>query len=434
MGILLKNGQVLDVRTGESAVRDVLIENGMIVKLAENITPDGHLVYDLAGNHVVPGLIDMHTHLREPGFEEKETIATGTRAAARGGFTAVACMPNTRPVTDSPSVVRHILETAAREGYARVYPIGAITEGQRGERLADLEAMAAEGAVAFSDDGRGVQRSAMMREALRMAERLGKPLIIHAEDEELSGSGSMNEGANARKWGIPGIPTVAETAMIARDVLLAEATGARLHVAHVSAESAVSVIRWAKERGIAVTAEVTPHHLLLTDDIVRPDDPDTKVNPPLREESDRRACHEAFLAGILDIVATDHAPHTPEEKRRPFVQAPFGMVGLEFAFPLLYTHYVETGLMPFGELVQRMSTRPARLFGLPGGAVEEGGPADLTVVDVHTEMAIDPETFFSKGRNTPFRGWKCKGWPVLTLVGGRITYESANFEQRGKIR
>ncbi|MGB8955938.1 MAG: dihydroorotase [Tumebacillaceae bacterium] len=438
MGILLKNGRLLNFATGELEARDVLIEGERLAKIAKagEVSGDGHEVRDLNGHAILPGFIDMHVHLRQPGYEAKETIETGTKAAARGGYTVVACMPNTRPVIDTPERIRYVYDVTEREGSCTVLPYGAITMGELGEELTDAVALKNAGAVALTDDGVGVQSSAMMREAMRRAAELDIAVVIHSEDEDLAKNGCMNEGVVSRRLGLPGIPGLAESAMIARDILLAEETGAHLHVCHISDYQSVELVRWAKSRGLKVTTEVTPHHLLLTEEIIDAtdgQDANMKVNPPLRSERDRLACLQGLLDGTIDMVATDHAPHTEEEKKRPFQTAPFGFVGLEFAFPVLYTELVEKGgLLSLGELVQKFTSNPAQVFRLEGGEVAEGKIADLTVVDLETERMIDPSQFFTKGRNTPFAGRTAKGWSVLTINRGRVTYE--NIQEGAEIR
>ncbi|MCL6593746.1 MAG: dihydroorotase [Alicyclobacillus sp.] len=370
----------------------------------------------------LPGLIDVHVHLREPGLTDKETITTGAWSAAAGGFTQIACMPNTQPPLDSPEWVRWVRERAGTAP-VQVHPIGCITRGQRGAELTDFAGLQVAGAVALSDDGKGVQHGGLMRKALAWAAELGLPVAIHAEDESLAGGGVLHRGAAAR-LGLPDLPGEAEAAMVARDLLLAEQTGAHLHVCHVSMESTVSLIRWAKQRGVRVTAEVAPHHLLLSEEAIDADDAVWKVNPPLRSERDCQACLAGFLDGTLDLVATDHAPHTAAEKAQSIRTAPFGMVGLETVFPLLYTYLVLPGKLSLAELVRRMSTRPAQVFGLAGGVLRPGAPADLTAVDLVHERVIDPERFLSKGRNTPFRGWRAVGFPTVTICRGRVVYQS----------
>jgi len=427
MGILLKNGRLLNLENGELEPRDVLVEGEVIRQIAEGIEAGDHEVIDLSGGAILPGFIDMHVHLRQPGFEAKEDIATGTKAAARGGYTTVACMPNTRPVIDTPELIRFVYETTEREGSCTVLPYGAITKGELGEELTDYEALKAAGAIGITDDGLGVQSSSLMREAMRRAAKLDMPVVIHSEDEDLAKDGCMNEGDVSRRLGLPGIPGLAESAMIARDIMLAEETGAHLHVCHISDAGSVELVRWAKSRGLKVTAEVTPHHVLLTDAIIDASegkDANMKVNPPLRTEKDRLACLNGLLDGTIDMVATDHAPHTEEEKKRPFQTAPFGFIGLEIAFPLLYTELVATGRVSLAELTKKFATNPADVFRLEGGVVAEGKIADLTVVDLETEREIKADEFVSKGKNTPFVGQTVKGWSTLTINRGRITYKN----------
>lgn len=427
MGLLLKNGRLLNLETGELEAREILIEGDHITKIAELVEGSGHEVHDLNGGVILPGYIDMHVHLRQPGFEAKETIETGTKAAARGGYTTVACMPNTRPVIDTPERIRYVYEVTEKEGSCTVLPYGAITVGELGEELTDIIALREAGAVGITDDGVGVQSSALMRRAMEVAACQDIPVVIHSEDEDLAKDGCMNEGVVSKRLGLPGIPGLAESVMIARDIMLAEETGAHLHVCHISDAGSVELVRWAKQRGLKVTTEVTPHHLLLTESIIDETDggdANMKVNPPLRTEADRQACLQGLLDGTIDMIATDHAPHTEEEKKRSFATAPFGFTGIEFAFPLLYTELVEKGTIGLAELVKKFATHPAQVFRLPGGKVEQGGIADLTVVDLETEQAIDPNAFFSKGKNTPFVGKRVKGWSTLTINRGRVTYKS----------
>ncbi|WP_026961684.1 dihydroorotase [Alicyclobacillus herbarius] len=421
----IDGGQLLDLVDGSLTEASVLVddETGSVLALGKEL-PEADRVITLRGEVLLPGFIDVHVHLREPGFEDKETIATGARAAAAGGFSQILCMPNTKPPLDTPERISFVRRQAQAAGAAQVLPMGCITVGQAGHELTDFAALKAAGAVALSDDGRGVQHGGRMREALRRAAEAHLPIAIHAEDESLSEGGVLAPGA-AGRLGLKGIPAASEAAMIARDILLAEETGARLHICHVSVETAVALVRFAKERGVRVTAEVTPHHLLLSDEIIDCNDAVFKVNPPLQSERDRQACLAAFLDGTLDMVATDHAPHTAAEKALPIAEAPFGMVGIETVFPLLYTHLVRTGMMSLAQLVERMSTVPAQAFGLKGGVIRVGGPADLVAVDLQTERPIEPKRFYSKGRNTPFAGWKVAGWPTLTLAAGRVIHQEA---------
>ncbi|MFC7442353.1 dihydroorotase [Laceyella putida] len=423
MKTIIKNGKLLEPHTGDLIGRDILIENGLIQTIAETVTDPEAEVIDVAGKLVVPGLIDMHVHLREPGFEKKETIKTGSMAAAKGGFTTIACMPNTRPVIDSPETVRQVLDRAEEAGLARVLVYGAITVRELGQELTDMEGLKEAGVFAVTDDGVGVQSSQMMKDAMRRAHQLGLPVVAHCEDDTLAKGGCVHHGEFAAKHGLKGIPSEAEAIHVGRDILLAEDIGVHYHVCHISAEQSVRLVREAKARGQKVTAEVTPHHLLLCDEDIPEPNAMWKMNPPLRSKRDRQALIEALRDGTIDIIATDHAPHTAEEKSWGMEKAPFGIVGLETAFPLLYTHLVGKGILTLSELVDKMTRKPAEIFGLPYGELAEGKTADITVIDLENEREIDPATFKSKGRNTPFAGWKVKGWPVLTLLEGNITWQ-----------
>lgn len=427
MKLRVDGGCLLDLTDGRLERANLLIDDvtGTVLAIGTAL-PEADRTVQLNGEAILPGFIDMHVHLREPGFEDKETIATGARAAAKGGFTQIACMPNTKPPLDSPEQLHFVRDRAAAAGASQVLPIACITKGQLGRELTDFEGLKAAGAVALSDDGNGVQHGGLMREAFQAAQAHQLPIAIHAEDETIAGKGVLHSGA-ARRLGLEEIPSSAESAMIARDILLAEETGAHLHICHVSTESAVSLIAWAKARGVRVTAEVTPHHLLLTDAIIDRDDAVYKVNPPLRSERDRIACLEGFLNGTIDMVATDHAPHTTVDKANGIESAPFGMVGIETVFPLLYTHLVVPGLMSLRDLVLRMSWNAASAFNLPGGVVKAGGRADFVAVDLNREAQIDPKTFYSKGQNTPFAGWQATGFAELTVCGGRVIYQRGDM-------
>lgn len=424
---IITNASVLNEQ-GEQVSKHIVIEDGTIKTLVEPdagwSAPEGAEVTDAAGKLVTPGLIDMHVHLREPGFEHKETIETGSRSAAKGGFTTIACMPNTKPVTDNPETVQLVLEKAREAGIVKVLPYAAITVRELGRELTDFEALKAAGAVGFTDDGVGVQNAKMMKDAMRRAKELNMPVIAHCEENSLVEGGSVTEGKFAEQYGLIGIPNESEAIHVGRDILLAEATGVHYHVCHVSTEQSVRLIRQAKEVGIHVTAEVCPHHLLLSDEDIPGLDANWKMNPPLRSPRDVEACIEGLLDGTLDIIVTDHAPHAAEEKAKGMEMAPFGIVGFETAFPLLYTKFVATGKWDLAMLVQRMTSDPARVFGLNTGRLEEGAPADLTMIDLETEKAVNPEEFASKGRNTPFTGWKLKGWPVKTWMDGKVVFEA----------
>ena len=421
MRLLLRGGRVIDPANNVDAAQDVLIADGKIERLGRSLeAPAGAEVVDANGKIVCPGFIDIHVHLREPGYEYKETVATGTRAAAAGGFTAVCCMANTNPVNDNGAVTDYILAKAKVEGVVRVYPIGAVTRGLHGEELAELAELADSGCVAFSDDGRCVMNAGLYRRAMEYTLPFGTPIISHAEDSSLSRGASMNEGVVSTETGLPGQPAAAEDVMVARDILLAELTGAHVHIAHVSTAGAVRLIRDAKARGLQVTAEVTPHHLVLTEEAVRTWDPNTKMAPPLRTKRDVEALLEALADGTIDCIATDHAPHALSEKEGEFDHAAFGIVGLETAVAVLLDRLVRPGLLPLSTLIARLSRDPARLLNLPGGNLAAGTPADVTILDLDAETVVEPLRFRSRSRNTPFGGWTLRGAPWMTLVGGHI--------------
>ncbi len=420
--LLVKGGRVVDPSQDLDGTFDLLIEDGNIARLDGRIeAPQGAEVLDAAGLVVAPGLIDIHVHLREPGQEYKETVRTGTLAAAAGGFTAVACMANTDPVNDNRTVTEHILLEARRAGYARVYPIGAVSKRLAGEELAEIGEMVEAGAVAVSDDGKPVMNTELMRRALLYARHFDIPVIQHAEDLFLSANGVMHEGEWSTRLGLPGIPGLAEDVMVARDLLLLEETGGRYHVAHLSTARSLDLVRQAKSRGHRVTAEVTPHHLILTDEAVATYafSADTKMKPPLRAEADREAMIQGLVDGTIDAIASDHAPHHPDEKDVQFSCAPFGILGLETTLPLCLDRLVHPGILGLSRLIELLSTGPARAFNLPGGTLKPGSPADLTLFDPDREVVIDPPAFRSKSRNTPFGGWKLRGSAVATVVGGK---------------
>ena len=419
--LLLRHGRVIDPANGVDAVQDVLVEGGTITRVGPKLLdPEGAEIVDATGKIVCPGFIDIHVHLREPGYEYKETVATGTRAAAAGGFTTVCCMANTDPVNDNRSVTDYILAKARSDGVVRVHPIGAVTRGLRGEELAELAELAEAGCVAFSDDGKPVMNAALYRHAMEYVLPFGVPVISHAEDAHLSRGASMNEGVVSTELGLGGAPAAAEDVMVARDILLAELTGAHVHIAHLSTAGAVRLVRDGKSRGVRVTAEVTPHHLVLTEDAVREYDPNTKMSPPLRTKRDTEALVEGLVDGTIDCIATDHAPHALSEKEGEFDHAAFGIVGLETAVAVLLDRLVHPGLVPLPTLVARMSSDPARLLNLPGGRLTAGAPADITILDLEAEHVVEPARFRSRSRNTPFGGWKLRGAPWMTIVGGRI--------------
>lgn len=420
--LILAGGWVLDPGrwNGEA---DVWIRNGVIAAVVspDVCPPDGAVCVDVTGLLVLPGFVDLHVHLREPGYEYKETIATGTAAAMAGGFTSICCMPNTKPVNDEPFVTRLITMKSREADRAKVYPIGAITKGSAGRELSDFRALKEAGCVAVSDDGRPVMDDEVMRRAMERAVAVDLPVIDHCEDLSLSGCGCMNDGPISRALGRAAIPSRAETRMVERDIRLARETGARLHVAHVSTEATVKAVRNAKHQGLSVTAEACPHHFTLTDEAVRRSGPDAKMNPPLRSEQDRIAVIEGLADGTIDAIATDHAPHAEYEKQRGMDRAPFGIVGLETALALTL-RLVEEGVLSLDRAVQCLTSKPARLLGLPAGTLAPGASADIVMVDRAREWVVDPDRFYSKGRNTPFAGWPVRGRVMMTVVGGRIRY------------
>ncbi|MEJ2540122.1 MAG: dihydroorotase [Gemmatimonadota bacterium] len=422
--LLLRGGRVVDPSQSLDEVRDVLLLDGVVTESAPGLdVPEGARVLDCTGRVVTPGLIDPHVHLREPGQEHKETIGTGARAALAGGFTAVVAMPNTDPVVDSPALVGFVAAAGRRAAAARVYPTGAISLGLQGARLAPVGEMVEAGAVAITDDGHPVMDSGLMRLALEYARGFGIPVADHPEDLGLSTGGHMNEGLVSTRLGIRGKPNASEDAHIVRDLLVAEFTGGHIHLQHVSTAFGVEMIRQAKARGVQVTAEASPHHLLLTDEAVEGYRTEAKMNPPLRSEEDRAAVEAGMLDGTLDVIATDHAPHHYDEKERAFDDAPNGIVGLETSVGLILTHFVHTGKLSIGGMVERMSVQPARAFNLPGGTLAPGSPADVTVLDPEREWTVDPEAFVSMSRNTPFGGWSLRGRAVATIVGGEVRFQ-----------
>jgi len=419
--ILLRGGRVVDPSAGLDGFFDVLVERGRIASVGPRIEAADARAIDVSGLVIVPGLIDMHVHLREPGDEAKETILTGVRAAVRGGFTSVCAMPNTRPVNDGRETTERVLAEARRAGLASVLPIAAVSVGSAGRELVDMADLVAAGAVAFSDDGRPVTDSRVMRRALEAATEAGALVIDHCEDRSLTEGGVVNEGPVSSRLGVPGIPAAAEDIMVARDIVLAEAAGTPVHIAHLSTAGGVRMVGEAKSRGVRVSAEATPHHLLLTEDALGAGDADFKMNPPLRSAADRAALVEALRTGAVDIIATDHAPHTAEEKGRGLAAAPFGIVGLETAVSLVLDRLVRPGTISLARFVELFAAGPARLLGLPRkGRIEAGADADLTVLDLDLPVTVDRNKFESKGRNTPFDGWTLRGGPVMTIAGGRI--------------
>ena len=423
--ILLRAGRVVDPSQELDAKRDVLLVDGVIASVAKSLdAPEDARVIDCTGLVVTPGLIDVHVHLREPGEEHKETIATGAAAAVAGGFTSICAMPNTDPPIDDPATVGYVVAQGRAAGLARIYPVGCISAGREGERLALIGEMVEAGAVAITDDGSPVMNSGLMRLALEYSQTFGIPVADHPEDLGLSAEGHMNEGIVSARLGLAGKPNVSEDIHIVRDLLLAELTGGHIHLQHVSTTLGVESIRQAKARGVHVTAEASPHHLILTQEAVEGYRTEAKMNPPLRVQEDVDAVRAGLADGTLDLIATDHAPHHYDEKEAAFANAPNGIVGLETALGLIVTRVVGEGVIDLATMVERMSCQPARAFNLPGGSLAEGGPADVTVFDLEAKWTVDPKRFRSKGSNTPFAGWELKGRPRFTIVEGRVVWEA----------
>lgn len=423
--ILVQGGRLIDPSQSHDDVADLLIVDGKVEGFGKNIAPpDGTEIIDAKGKVVAPGLVDVHVHLREPGREDAETVETGAQAAAAGGFTSVCAMPNTDPVTDNQAAVGFIVKQAAAARAARVYPIGAISVGQKGEQLAEFGEMVHAGAVAVSDDGHPVESSHLMRTALEYALSFGIPVVEHCEDPILAKNGVMHAGVVATRLGLRGIPGAAEDIMVARNVLLGELTCGHIHLCHISTQRSVELIRWGKERGVNVTAEATPHHFALTHEACDDYDTNAKMNPPLRTASDVEAVRTGLKDGTLDAVVTDHAPHHYEAKDRDFDDAPFGVIGLETALGLGVTELVGRGYLSLPELIDRMSTRPANVFHLPAGTLRRGAAADVVVFDAEARWVVDPEAFLSKSRNTPFSGWELAGKVEQTLVAGEVVFSA----------
>ncbi len=427
MAILIKGGQVVDPGRFVG-VGDVLIDQGRISAVGGNLqAPAGSTTIEAKGRLVLPGFVDLHVHFREPGFEYKETIQSGSAAAVAGGFTTVCCMPNTNPVNDNQAVTEFILERARLAGLANVWPVGAITKGSEGKELAEIGDLRRSGCVAISDDGRPVMNSLVMRRAMEYALAFDLTVVDHCEDLHLAEGGCMNEGLVSTELGLPGIPSAAEDVMVARNLSLSELTGARLHLAHISTAGSVRMVREAKARGIKVTAEACPHHFTLTEEIVRGYNTHAKMNPPLRTWDDVRAIKEGLRDGTIDVIATDHAPHATQEKQQDFTEAPFGIVGLETALSLTLG-LVEEGVLSLEQAVEKLTSAPAAVFGLKKGTLEVGADADVTIVDQQAQWVVDPGKFRSKSRNTPFVGWKVKGLVLTTIVGGRVVFEAGPLE------
>ncbi|CCO07209.1 dihydroorotase [Desulforamulus hydrothermalis] len=422
MRLLIKGGTVVDPVADSLTTADILVDNGFILEMGDDLTDPAARVIEAGRQYVCPGLLDMHVHLREPGYEYKEDILSGTRAAAMGGFTAVACMPNTNPVADHGAVISYIKEKA-RQAAVQVYPIGALTKGSQGKEMTEMADLKEAGAVALSDDGRPVTDAGTMYRIMQYAAMLGLTVISHCEDVNLAADGQMHEGAVAAMLGLKGIPPAAEEVMVARDILLAEATGCRLHIAHLSTRGSVRLVREAKARGVRVTAEATPHHFTLTDEAVQGFNTNAKVNPPLRRQEDVAAVQEGLRDGTIDVIATDHAPHAYHEKDVEFAYAPNGMIGLETAVGLVFTRLVQPGVLTVPQAVAKLSWHPRQVLGLPGGRLLPGTEADITVIDPHCSEVVDPAKLQSKSKNTPFARWKLTGLPVLTMVKGRVVMQ-----------
>lgn len=422
--LLLKGGRLVDPSQGLDAVGDLLLLDGKVAAIGGKIAgPDGARTVDCAGLVVSPGMIDVHVHLREPGREEVETVASGAHAAAAGGFTAVCAMPNTIPVTDNQAMVGFVKRQGEAAGFARVYPYGTISVGQQGEMLAEFGEMVAAGAVAVSDDGRPVENSHLMRTALEYAQTFGIPVVEHCEVMSLAHGGSMHEGLISAKLGLKGIPGEAEEIDVIRCILLAKLTGGHIHLCHLSTKGSVDLVRWGKDQGVNVTAEVCSHHISLTEAAADGYNTNAKMNPPLRTPKDVAALQAGLKDGTIDLLVTDHAPHHYDEKEREFADAPNGIVGLETALGVNVTWLLEPGILTIPQLVERMACRPAKTFHLPGGTLVQGSPADVSVFDPTREWTVDPKAFKSKGRNTPYGGTKLRGRAIRTVVGGRIVYE-----------
>jgi dihydroorotase len=432
MKTIIRNGHVLDPSSSIDAVMDLLIEDGKIGAVAEKIEEPADQVIDASGYFVMPGLIDLHVHLRDPGLEYKEDISTGTRAAARGGVTTLCAMPNTKPVVDCPETLEGIYKKADQVGVVHVEQVSAITKGMAGEKLVDMEAMAKAGAIAFSEDGKSVMDIRLYQESMKEAGRLKIPVMAHCEDKNLVGKGVLNEGVASERFGVPGITNSVEDVITARDIFLAAEAGARLHLCHCSTKGAVALTKMAKEMGMDVSAEVCPHHFILTDADITELDSNYKMNPPLRTEEDVKALIQGLADGTMEVISTDHAPHHKDEKPDDFQKAAFGIVGIETSASLTYTALVATGILTPYQMVEKMSTNPARIIGIDNerGGLRPGMEADIAIFDPEAEYIIDPEQFASKGKNTPFAGKAVKGQVAMTLVGGQVVYDRTKEQEK----
>lgn len=427
MRILIRNGRVVDSAANIDGVADILVENGVVLETGTGLDGEGCEVIDATGKVAVPGLIDMHCHLRDPGYEYKEDIASGTRSAAVGGFTSVACMPNTRPVADNRGIIRYIIEKAQREGVVNVFPIGCVTKVQNGEELAEIGEMKEAGAVAISDDGRPVKDAGLMKKAILYSSMFDMTVISHCEETSLAEDGVMNEGYVSTVLGLKGIPAAAEETMVSREVLLAEYLGIPVHIAHVSTAGSVEIIRHAKKRGVKITAETCPHYFTLTEEAVDGFNTNAKMNPPLRTRKDVEAVIKGLEDDTIDVIATDHAPHHPDEKRVEFSLAANGIVGFETALPLVLTHLVKPGRLSMKKVVEKMSMNPAKILRLDRGTLKAGSVADITIIDPDEEYTVNVERFVSKGKNSPYDGWNLKGRAVCTIVGGKVVMRNGKL-------
>ncbi len=428
MRLLIKNCSIIDPENDFEGLKDIFIEKGVIRLIKSSVGLEADRVVDAGGLHVLPGFIDMHTHLREPGYEYKETVYSGTRAAARGGYTTLCCMPNTKPVIDDEDSLRRLLEIIERDGAVRVYPIAAISKGQGSKELTNMRKLSSMGAVAFSDDGRPVMTAAFMRKTLLEAKEQGLLIIDHCEELSLAEGGAINHGSKADQLGIRGIHPLSEELYVMRDIMIAEETASSIHIAHISTAKSAQIIREAKQRGVKVTCEVTPHHIGLTEEIITENFTDCKVNPPLRTSKDVEALKEALRDGTIDVIATDHAPHHNEEKGEDFYKAAFGISGIETAFQVCHTELVESGVLTLKHLTALMCSNPARILKLDSGKIAEGSAADIVMVDTNREVTVKKDNMLSKGKNTPFEGRNYKGDVVCTIVGGKIVYENFDIQ------
>ncbi|HBF37601.1 MAG TPA: dihydroorotase [Firmicutes bacterium] len=423
----IKGGQIIDPAGGYMGIGDLLMDSGKIIQVAPELSGNEGEIIDARGKMVIPGLIDLHSHLREPGREDEETVASGTKAALKGGFTAIACMANTNPVADNPVVIDYLYHQAKEKGYVKVYPVGAVTKGLQGEELAEMGEMAAAGAVAFSDDGKTITNAAVLRTACEYSTLFNLPILLHEEEPKLAGSGVMHEGYWSTILGLPGIPSLAEDVMTARDLLIAEFTKAKVHFCHVSTKGSVELIRQAKSRGVKVTAEATPHHFSLTDESIQGYDPVYRVSPPLRSAEDVQALKEGLKDGTIDAIATDHAPHTLEEKHREFSLAPTGMIGFETALGVAWTELVETGWLTPEQLVMKMSANPARIINRSGGSLKPGEPADVVLFDPRQDWVLEKSQIVSQSKNSPFIGRRLTGRIEAVWVDGVLKYSKERF-------